>query len=513
MYTVGNNNFGNGVRVWRFNEATQSFGCKFCYVFSDGTQPYTGTALGIWGSGPNDIYVIGVIKDPPQPGASGPTDGRLYHFDGTSWQQVMEIGPIPVPGGIWGTGPEDIWVTLSNGQLLHYAPPASNQPPVADNDTYNTNEDTDLSEPVPGVLNGDTDVESDLLTAVLDTTTSNGTLTLNSNGSFTYTPNPNFCGQDSFTYHANDGAADSNIATVTIDMLCVNDPPVVTANQPVVTVEEGQAATNSGTMSDVDGDLVTLNASVGTVVGNGNGTWSWNFTTSDGPAESQTVTIFADDSKGGISQTTFELEVNNVVPTVNAGPDVSINRGVTFTGSGSFTDPGADNWTATVDYGDGSGVQPLVLNPDKTFLLSHTYTNDDSYTVMVTVTDDDGGTESDTLVVQVLNRLPDCAAAAPSVSSLWPPNHQFVPVNVLGVTDPENDPISITINTIRQDELTNTEGDGTKKEPGNGRVYHIGFTAADGHGGTCAGEVLVGVPHDQGSTPIDDGAFYDSTVP
>jgi hypothetical protein len=50
---------------------------------------------------------------------------------------------------------------------------------------------------------------------------------------------------------------------------------------------------------------------------------------------------------------------------------------------------------------------------------------------------------------------------------------------------------------------------------GNGRVYHISFTADDGHGGTCSGEVLVGVPHDQGveGDPADDGALYDSTIP
>jgi hypothetical protein len=53
---------------------------------------------------------------------------------------------------------------------------------------------------------------------------------------------------------------------------------------------------------------------------------------------------------------------------------------------------------------------------------------------------------------------------------------------------------------------------GTKKVPGNGRVYHIGFSAADGHGGSCSGEVRVGVPHDKKDTPVDNGALYDSTA-
>ena len=55
---------------------------------------------------------------------------------------------------------------------------------------------------------------------------------------------------------------------------------------------------------------------------------------------------------------------------------------------------------------------------------------------------------------------------------------------------------------------------GDPKVPGDGRVYHIGFTADDGKGGICTGTVRVGVPHDQGggATPVNGGALYDSTV-
>ena len=78
----------------------------------------------------------------------------------------------------------------------------------------------------PGVLDGDTDVDGDPLTAVLVAGPSHGTLTLNANGSFTYTPNANYNGTDSFTYRANDGSAHSNVATVTITVNAVNDAPV-----------------------------------------------------------------------------------------------------------------------------------------------------------------------------------------------------------------------------------------------------------------------------------------------
>jgi VCBS repeat-containing protein len=76
-----------------------------------------------------------------------------------------------------------------------------------------------LNVPAPGVLDNDSDPDGDDLTAVLDTDVSNGSLTLNSDGSFTYTPAPGYSGADGFTYHANDGTANSNTVTVVIDVV------------------------------------------------------------------------------------------------------------------------------------------------------------------------------------------------------------------------------------------------------------------------------------------------------
>ena len=132
------------------------------------------------------------------------------------------------------------------------------------------------------------------------------------------------------------------------------------------------------------------------------------------------------------------------------------------------------------------------------------------------------------------NQPPDCSNAAPSIETIWPANNKFVPVNITGVTDPDGDPVTITITSIMQDEPVDTVGDGqfvpdgkgigtdiaevraersgTAKVPGNGRVYTIGFTVSDGKGGECSGTVKVGVPHDVKDTPVDDGALYDSTA-
>jgi hypothetical protein len=91
-------------------------------------------------------------------------------------------------------------------------------PPVANDDTYNTNKNTTLNVPAPGVLSNDSDPDGDSIIAIPVTNPSDGTLDLNSDGSFTYTPDTDFSGSDSFTYKANDGSLDSNTATVTIEV-------------------------------------------------------------------------------------------------------------------------------------------------------------------------------------------------------------------------------------------------------------------------------------------------------
>jgi len=133
------------------------------------------------------------------------------------------------------------------------------------------------------------------------------------------------------------------------------------------------------------------------------------------------------------------------------------------------------------------------------------------------------------------NQPPDVSAATPSVEHLWPANHNYVDVTVLGVTDPDGDPVTITITGVTSDEPTaSDQGSGGKKHSpdaegagtgtvslraersgnGNGRVYEITFVASDGRGGETVGTVRVYVPHDvkKGEyTCIDDGQIYDAT--
>jgi hypothetical protein len=130
------------------------------------------------------------------------------------------------------------------------------------------------------------------------------------------------------------------------------------------------------------------------------------------------------------------------------------------------------------------------------------------------------------------NGAPVCTAAQAVPSMLWPANGQFVRVWIIGVGDPDNDPVRISISGVTQDEPTSglvtgdTGPDATlfgssvelraqRNAGGNGRVYRVQFDANDGNGGTCTGAVTVKVPNSQkpGQTIVDDGQNFNSTQP
>lgn len=88
-------------------------------------------------------------------------------------------------------------------------------------------------------------------------------------------------------------------------------------------------------------------------------------------------------------------------PTIAALPPQSLSAGTTMTLTGSFTDPFGSSWTATADYGDGTGVQPVTLNADKTLTLSHLYVAPGNYATIVRVVSDIGGVGTQTMAVVV----------------------------------------------------------------------------------------------------------------
>jgi VCBS repeat-containing protein len=217
----------------------------------------------------------------------------------------------------------------SNVATVSIAVTSSNDAPVAVNNSYSTNEDTLLSIPATGILTNDTDVDATLLTAILVAGPTHGTLTLNANGSFTYTPVANYNGPDSFTYRANDGLLNSNVATVSITVNPVNDAPI--ANNDTFSADEDTPLiiSTAGILendSDVDGNslsaVLVTGPAHGTLVLNADG--SFTYTPTANYTGSDSFTYRANDGSLNSNVATVDITVNTVNNPPNAVNDFII---------------------------------------------------------------------------------------------------------------------------------------------------------------------------------------------
>ncbi|HEY5838344.1 MAG TPA: Ig-like domain-containing protein [Pyrinomonadaceae bacterium] len=317
----------------------------------------------------------------------------------------------------------------ANNYVLSTSGPACNFRPVANDDSYSTNEDTVLRKfASAGVLANDTDNENSVLTAILVSGPSHGALTFNANGSFTYTPNDEFIGTDSFTYTANDGTLDSNVATVTITVNAVNDPPK--ANNDSATVDEDSGATaidvlaNDSTAPDTGETLtitaVTLSAH-GSVAITGGGTGvtytpNANFSGADG---------FNYSISDGNSTETAHVSVT--VNPLNDAPDAQDDNTSVTEDSGANPIDVLANDTFAPDAGETLTVTAATQATNGTVAitgggtgLSYTpnanFNGSDSFTY--TISDGNGGTDTATVNVNVttVNDPPDAVDDAVTVA-------------------------------------------------------------------------------------------------
>jgi hypothetical protein len=187
---------------------------------------------------------------------------------------------------------------------------SENNPPLAGGDTYDTSINTQLIVPAPGVLGNDDDPDGDPLSASLASQPSHGTVTMNSDGSFTYDPTLGFSGEDSFGYRANDGELDSNIANVFITVSNVNSPPTANPDSYSTDKDTFLNVAAPGVLDndqDSNGDPLTTSLvsgpSSGTLNLNDNGGFSYDpnagftgqdsfsYSANDGQTDSNIVTV------------------------------------------------------------------------------------------------------------------------------------------------------------------------------------------------------------------------------
>ncbi|MDI9589031.1 MAG: Ig-like domain-containing protein, partial [Acidobacteriota bacterium] len=272
----------------------------------------------------------------------------------------------------------------------------TNVAPVAGNDSYTVAEGGVLTVAARGVLTNDTDFDPTILTAVKVTDPVNGTLTLNTDGSFTYTPAANYHGTDTFTYKANDGLADSNVATVTITVTAVNDAPV--AQDQTVTTAEDTAKAITLAATDADGDTLTYAIVAGpthgtlsgtapnltyTPAANYNGPDSFTFKANDGTADSNVATVTITVTPVNDAPVAQDQSVTTAEDTAKAITLVA-------------TDADGDTLTYTIVAGPSHGTLSGTA-PNLTYTPAANYNGPDSFTFKA----NDGTIDSNTATVSI----------------------------------------------------------------------------------------------------------------
>lgn len=242
-----------------------------------------------------------------------------------------------------------------------------NDAPVAVDDAYTTAEDTTLEVPtVDGVLANDFDPEGGVVTATISQGPANGTVSLGTDGAFSYTPNENFVGTDVFTYIASDGT-DSTTATVEIEVTNVNDPPE--PSDDLYEVEQDStldvSAANGVLANDTDPDGDGLTAerlsgpSSGSLTLNSDGSFTYIPT---GGFFGRDVFIYrAIDPLGQSATATVTIDVSNTRPLRNPSNPLDVN------GDGIIA---PSDVLAVVNYlnDQGPGPVPMPAPPAPPFL-------------------------------------------------------------------------------------------------------------------------------------------------
>jgi outer membrane protein OmpA-like peptidoglycan-associated protein len=470
---------------------------------------------------------------------TGATNDKIY-ADACGWDPVPTsptyrscIGPVNFSGGkaggviqtaytvkVIGSGTANVTAAIYDfsGSSFHYNSDfgavsidvVSSSVPVATDDSYTTAEDTTLTINAPGVLANDSDPDGAGLTAILVSPPLHGTITLDSNGSFVYVPDPDYNGPDSFTYKANNGARDSSIATVSIDVTPVNDPPDATDDSANVVADSGATPIDvlaNDTGAPDAGETLSI-ASVtqptgGTVMITGGGT-GLTFQPDAGFTGTATFTYTISDGNGGTDTATVTVTVatGNVPPNaVDDTATVAEDSGPTVIDVlGNDSDGNGDTLTVTSVTQPAGGMVVLTggvvtFQPNAEFNGTTTFT--------YTISDGNGGSSTAMVTVNVtpVNDPPNADDDIATVAE----DSGAMTIDVLGndtIAPDAEETLTITsvIQPVNGTVVITGGGTGLTFQPSpnfNGTTTFT-YTISDGNGGTDTATVTVTV------TPVND---------
>ena len=350
-------------------------------------------------------------------------------------------------------------------------PISTNQPPVAADDAYSVDEDTTLNIAASGVLGNDSDADGDLLTAVLVAGSINGNVSLNADGSFSYTPGANFEGDDNFTYRANDGTANSNVAIVTITVNPVNDAPVAADESYSVNEDTVLNVAVRGVLeNDFDVDKDSLTAVLGTSSSNGiltlNSNGSFTYSPNANFVGTDSFTYKANDGFSDSNVATVSITVNPVNNAPVAVDDAySVNEDTTLAVDApgvllNDTDAEGNPLSALLETNVIYGSLSLNADGSFTYIPNANFAGADSFTYKA----NDGVSDSNVATVSItVNQVNDAPVAADDAYSVNEDTilSVAVPGVLLNDVDSEDNQLTAVLGTSTSYGTLNLKSDGS----------------------------------------------------
>jgi large repetitive protein len=464
-------------------------------------------------------------------------DGNTLNFSATGLPAGLAIdtttgvisGTIDRSASQTGGGVYTVAVTASDGNggtaTSTFTWTVTNPGPAAVNDTATTSEDTPVIIPV---LGNDSDPDGDPL-AVTAASAANGIVTINPDGTITYTPAANFNGTDTISYTISDGQGGTSTASVTVTVAPVNDAPVAVAALPDLFDSnlETLSVALAPAFSDVDGNTLTyavtglpdgllFNPATGTIFGTVSATASAGGPLANGVYP---VTVTVSDGQGGSVTTTFNWTINNTPPLAN--DDIFVtneDQPVTMNVLGNDVDPDGNNTTPIIVTNIVATNGTAVLNPNGTISFTPNPNFNGTATVTYTISDQLGGfsTATATIVVNPVNDAP----TAPPLANQSGTDAQAgvsIPVGAL-FRDIEGDALTFTATNLPAG-LTINPATGVisgtidrSASQVNGGSYAVAVTASDGRGGSVTQTFLYTVTN-PGPAATNDLASTNEDTP
>ena len=362
-----------------------------------------------------------------------------------------------------------------------------NEAPIANADTTTTPEGTPISIPV---IANDFDPDGDAISVTETTDPNNGTVTLNPDGTITYTPNDGFIGEDTFTYTICDDAnpALCDTATVTVTIQPTDAPNTTNANDDAYTTTPDAVISQNVLVNDndVEGDNQTVTANTnpnnGTVTVAPNGDFTYTPNPGFAGTDMFTYTICDDNAEQACDTATVYITVGGIENTTDAIADINntfVGQPVTGNVLTNDEDFEGDAQTVTANTQPDNGT--VVMNPDGTYTYTPNpdFTGEDTFEYTICDDGNPQACDTATVYIEVLPVSgPDNEAPIANADTTTTPEGTPISIPVIANDfDPDGDAISVTETTDPNNGTVTLNPDGTiTYTPNDGFIGEDTFT-------------------------------------